>query len=180
MALQLLGLLSAAAASLASPPPVHLLSAAPARLMVQRATEVTVVGSGFAKSALAQCRLAPSAYGASDGTTWGWTSVSELVFANLTVHNDTHASCYPPPVLVEGPGTLSATMDGKNFSAGLRIDYVNLVSVALGRRPYITESAGQLVFRSDPSLAGVELSVAAGLPSVPGKSWQWRSVAGGA
>ena len=71
-------------------------------------------------------------------------------------------------------GTLAVSPGpGHNFSSELRIDYVNLASIAIGRRPYITESSGQLVFRTDTSLAGSHVAVSASLPSVPGKTWHW-------
>ena len=106
----------------------------------------------------------------------------------MSVINSTHGTCAPPDaasaptaVLVEGPGTLVVSMDGKNWSSpGLRIDYVNLASVAVGRRPYVAEQRGELVFRSDGSLLGAQLEVYASLPSVAGKAWHWPAVPGGA
>jgi hypothetical protein len=136
------------------------------RFMVQLSAPVTVTGFGFREAApgAAQCRLKPSAYGASHGqggTTWSWGGTeygSPILFSNMTVINATHGTCTPPDtssspaVLVEGPGTLAVSMNGKNFSNEVRIDYVNLASIALGRRPYVTETVGQIVFRSDVSL----------------------------
>jgi hypothetical protein len=177
---------------LGGPPSIATLSSS--RFMVQRSAPVTVAGSGFREAApgAAQCRLKPSAYGTSHGqggTTWSWGGTeygSPILFSNMTVINATHATCTPPDasspaaaVLVEGPGTLAVSMDGKNFSNEVRIDYVNLASIALGRRPYVAETAGHIVFRSDVSLTGSQLRVHASLPSVPGKAWDWSPVAGG-
>ena len=159
-----------------------LLSVSSSRFFVQKSEAVTVVGSGFQTGAV--CRLTPSAYGARSGTTWTH-GPSALLAVNMTVINATHGTCTPPDadggVLVEGPGTLSVSNDGKNFSVNaLRIDYVNLASIALGRRPYVSEPTGQVVFRSDASLQGSTLTVSAKLPAVPGKTWHWPSVPGGA
>ena len=161
--------------------PPALLSVSSRRFFVQKSEAVTVVGSGFKVGAI--CRLTPSAYGATSGTTWTHGPM-ELLSINMTVVNATHGICTPPDakggVLVEGPGTLSVSNDGKNFSANkLRIDYVNLASIALGRRPYISESTGQVVFRSDISLRSSTLTVSATLPCVPGKTWHWPEVKGG-
>jgi hypothetical protein len=148
----------------------------------------------------ARCRLTPSVLPSiagrhcaevlpntcpTGGTTWNYGGADPTawhLFANLTVLNATHAVCTPPAspeVLVEGPGTLAVSMDGTTYSNELRIDYVNLISVAIGRRPYVDEPSGELVFRSDYSLVGQKLLVKAGLPSVPGKHWEWASVDGG-
>ena len=165
---------------------VQVASVTPSRFMVQRSAAVLITGAGFVPGAPAVCRLAPSAYGARDGTTWGWAAHGELLTVNMSVINSTHGTCTPPDavstptaVLVEGPGTLAVSMNGKDWSAGLTINYVNLASIALGRRPYMGEQAGELVFRSDSSLYGEQVKVNASLPCVPGKVWHWPAVSGG-
>jgi hypothetical protein len=83
---------------------------------------------------------------------------------------------------VEGPGTIAVSVDGRNWSSEYRISYVNLFSAALGRRPYISEPEGHLVFTSadkamfDPWDTITSLTVEASLPSVPGKTWTWPNV----
>eukprot|EP01043_Picozoa_sp_COSAG02_P030029 COSAG02_NODE_1898_length_10461_cov_3.844528_2_plen_393_part_00 len=161
--------------------PPLLLSVSSSRFFVQKSEAITIVGSGFKAGAI--CRLAPSAYGARSGTTWTH-GPAVLLSMNMSVINATHGTCTPPDansgVLVDGPGTLAVSNDGKNFSANeLRIDYVNLASIALGRRPYISEAVGQVVFRSDISLRGSRLAVSATLPCIPSKTWHWSEVKGG-
>ena len=158
----------------------------PARFMVQHSAPVLVSGAGFIRSHAvsagdgdrSHCRLTPSVLpGGGGGTTWsygGSDPTAWSLFSNLSRINTTHAVCTPPTVLIEGPGTLAVSVDGgRTYSNELRIDYVNLFSVAFGRRPYISEPTGELVFRSDRSLQGQKLAVHATLPSVSGKSWNW-------
>ena len=82
---------------------------------------------------------------------------------------------------VEGPGTIAVSVDGREWSNEYRIAYANLFSVALGRRPYISEPEGHLVFTSDESMwsPGSDrnnlLTVEASLPSVS-KNWTWPNV----
>jgi hypothetical protein len=85
---------------------------------------------------------------------------------------------------VEGPGTIAVSVDGQTWSNGLPIEYVNLFSVALGRRPYISEPSGHLVFTSSDCSremgchSNVSLTVEAFLPAA-GKTWTWPNVPAG-
>jgi hypothetical protein len=55
-----------------------------------------------------------------------------------------------------------------------------LWDVAISRRPYIGEAEGNLLLRTDPSLAAERLSVAALLPCAGGRSWNWTLTPGSA
>eukprot|EP01052_Picozoa_sp_SAG31_P023465 SAG31_NODE_1936_length_6871_cov_3.385854_5_plen_460_part_00 len=88
---------------------------------------------------------------------------------------------------VEGPGTIAVSVDGQSWSNGLPIEYANLFSVALGRRPYIGELSGHLVFTSSDCLLwemmgchsiNASLTVEAFLPAA-GKTWTWLDVPAG-
>ena len=85
---------------------------------------------------------------------------------------------------VEGPGTIAVSVDGQSWSNGLPIEYVNLFSVALGRRPYISEPLGHLVFTSSdcsPEMgchSNASLTVEAFLPAA-NKTWTWPNVPAG-
>ena len=57
------------------------------------------------------------------------------------------------------------------------IEYVFLLDVAIGLRPYIAEQHGHLLLRCNASLLGRTVNVAATIPSVSsGASWRWDSV----
>ena len=86
---------------------------------------------------------------------------------------------------VEGPGTIAVSVDGRDWSNEYRIAYANLFSVALGRRPYISEPEGHLVFTSDATMWSPRydrnnpprLTVEASLPSVSKNLfWTWPNV----
>ena len=91
--------------------------------------------------------------------------------------NATHVTCTPPPVVVAGPVYLSmsagCTVGGGNCSNYLKVTYFAPVDVAVGRRPYLTESQGALLLRTDPSLRAVPLAVTASLAFAKRK-WSWQ------
>ena len=65
--------------------------------------------------------------------------------APATVINNTHLSCALPPVETAGPARLQVSVDGgATFSAanesGCLFEYFALGSLAVGRRPYTTET----------------------------------------
>ena len=63
-----------------------------------------------------------------------------------------------PPVAADGPGILSVSMDNMTWQMGYMegadIMYISLVSVALGRRPYLGEATGHLLLQLDRSIVG--------------------------
>ena len=113
----------------------------PSRIPVDGATEVVVVGSGFAavEGAIPTCRLSPYRYitpwyavGAPDGTARtscrprpGLVNAPTVSFdkpsptgytAPARVINATHLACTPPAVVLEGVAVLAVSMDNATFS----------------------------------------------------------------
>jgi hypothetical protein len=146
---------------------------------------LVVRGSGFATST-AILRVRPA------------SSAAQLVYAatvatNCTVISDTvlHCRAPPGPVLAPGPGQAdvcngwSGVDDGckLGWSNTVAVEYDFLVDVAIGRRPYLTESKGHLLLRSNASLVGRSgVTVVASLPalaSVSGRGFVlavWRNI----
>ena len=52
------------------------------------------------------------------------------------------------------------------------------MQVAIGRRPYIHEAAGELLLQTDRKLRGLRLTVSAEFVALE-KTWNWPAVAGG-
>ena len=76
------------------------------------------------------------------------TAINYVTFP-ATVHNATHASCTPPPVLADGPGLLrlsvdNATWRGVSGEAGFEVEYFSLVDLAVSKRPFINTDVGHL------------------------------------
>ena len=105
--------------------------------------------------------------------------------------NDTHSTCSPPPsVPVPGPGLLSVCSSNapngmacgpqskwdccQSQSNAVRVTYIELAGVVIGRRPYISETVGALLVSTHPSLAGLGLGVHAWLPFLGSGSTGWR------
>ena len=65
------------------------------------------------------------------------------------------------------------TVGGGNCSNYLKVTYFAPVDVVVGRRPYINESQGPLLLRTDDSLHGVPLAVTASLAFAKRK-WNWQ------
>ena len=119
---------------------------------------------------------------ASQGTPWRWNGsilaareggATTKVAVNGVVINATHAACQMPAVSAEGPGTMT-------FSAApgavWNVSYYNQFGVAVGLRPYISETHGSLLLRTDPAspYAGSKLTVSASLP-FGGHHWSWTT-----
>ena len=108
-----------------------------------------------------------------------------------TVHNDTHASCTPLPVLADGPGLLrlsvdNATWRGISGEAGLEVEYFSLVVLAVSKRPYINEDVGHLFVRTNclaqgetvgHDLCQAAVHVNATLQAVR-MTWSWQMIPG--
>eukprot|EP01044_Picomonas_judraskeda_P006306 COSAG03_NODE_623_length_6665_cov_3.515230_5_plen_416_part_00 len=128
----------------------------------------TVVGSGFEQSATAVCRVSSPPGKQSTTFRYGGGGYPEpaglSIYFPAQVENSTLLRCVPPPVVVGGAGLLSATMDNISFSNALPIRYANLLDVAIGRRPYLTEAHGSLLLMPSPRLQGLHLNVVAELP----------------
>lgn len=128
-----------------------------------------VRGSGFASST-AILRVRP----ASSATQLDY---SATVAKNCTVISDKllHCPTPPGPVLAPGPGQAdvcngwSGVDDGckVGWSNAVAVEYDYLIDVAVGRRPYLKESKGHLLLRSNASLVGHGgVTVVASLPSL--------------
>ena len=88
--------------------------------------------------------------------------VGDRIDFPATVLNATHLRCTPPAVVVGGAGALSVSLNNGSiytFSKPLHIRYEELVDVAVGRRPYITESEGALLLALSPRLVGSVITV---------------------
>ena len=58
--------------------------------------------------------------------------------------------------------------------------FFHLAQAQLGRRPYIEETTGSILLRTDSqALGGASIAVEAYLPCVPGSHWAWPNVTGG-
>eukprot|EP01052_Picozoa_sp_SAG31_P010684 SAG31_NODE_592_length_13726_cov_7.188082_4_plen_460_part_00 len=108
-------------------------------LPVEGTLTVTVHGTGFVQSPHGTvCRVSnlPGAAVSFD---------THVVPA--TVLNSTALRCTPAPVHSDGLGTLTVSMDNRTFSqnASVPIQFYPLFSVAIGRRPYISETQGTVL-----------------------------------
>ena len=160
-------------------PAPHILDSAPARLPIQRAggwdARFTVRGNFTGAGSTAACR------------------VNDAHVGPMSVINSSAASCQMPCdddasdqsagcwfVQVEGVGTISISLDGRTFSNTLPVTFFHLALMQIGRRPYITETTGSILLRTDAlALGGTSLALEATLPCVPGKRWTWANVTGG-
>jgi hypothetical protein len=172
-------LLGAASAQL---PTQRLNSVIPSRVAVEGGTRVIITGSGFgAPSDTAKCRIGPPpGAGSTVVQASGYLPDANAVLTfPAIVHNDTSASCTLPAVVVGGAVALAISPNGANwatpfwFDMALELTYIELIDVAVGRRPYITESAGSLLVYTDHSLAGTPLSIIASLPCAA-HTWSWQ------
>jgi hypothetical protein len=106
---------------------------------------------------------------------------STVIFA-ATVVSDTQLRCTPPAVIVNGLGTLEVGIGTHSsiqpllWSGGTPVEYTLLFDVALGRRPYITETSGHLLLQVNNSLVGTVVTVEATLPALPVATWHWKNV----
>jgi hypothetical protein len=118
---------------------------------------------------------------------------STVVHANTTCkpgcfHAPANRSCCfavvrcdaPPAVIVPGPGSLSVRNNvGWSNTGGVpglvstAVEYVYLLDVAIGRRPYVKEREGHLLFRCNASVLGTAVAVTADIPSIPSARWHW-------
>ena len=81
-----------------------------------------------------------------------------------TVLNATHLRCSTLAFLNGAYATLDITVDGTHYSmASDPIAVLPALEFAVGRRPYVTEQAGELVVKSSARLAGQKLRVSAWL-----------------
>ena len=72
----------------------------------------------------------------------------------VKVLNSTALRCTPAPVHSDGLGTLTVSMDNRTFSpnASAPIRFFPLFSIAVGRRPYLSETEGTILL--DPGGQG--------------------------
>lgn len=59
-----------------------------------------------------------------------------------------HAACTMPAVSAEGPGTLQISLNN-TWQGPWNVSYYQMWDVAIGLRPYISESQGSLLLRVD-------------------------------
>eukprot|EP01052_Picozoa_sp_SAG31_P004316 SAG31_NODE_178_length_21247_cov_11.492009_2_plen_421_part_00 len=173
-----------------STPPM-LASVTPARIPTSGGVPLAIrlVESALVDWAMARplkCKLSPAcSVGHYDNYEHHCSSVVWATFNTRTAAllfdaqklNATHVTCTPPPVVVAGPVYLSmsagCTVGGGNCSNYLKVTYFAPVDVVVGRRPYINESQGALLLRTDDSLHGVPLAVTASLAFAKRK-WNWQ------
>ena len=129
------------------------------------------------------CRLEPY-----PGTQQTLNDSSQIFPGKLT--GNTTMVCGPSPAFsADGPSLLTVSLNGgKEFvgdptasnpwMARNRVSLFHLAEVALDRRPYITESQGQILLRTDASLGGHKITASAELPAA-GKRWHWDPVEAG-
>ena len=109
-----------------------------AMIPVEGVLAVTVRGSGFTKSPHAVCQLSNLA---------GAAVSFDTHVVPATVLNSTALRCTPAPVHSDGLGTLTVSMDNRTFSpnASAPIRFFPLFSIAVGRRPYLSETEGTIL-----------------------------------
>eukprot|EP01051_Picozoa_sp_SAG22_P003165 SAG22_NODE_151_length_17414_cov_7.812128_12_plen_492_part_00 len=170
------------------PPRPAVTSVSPMRLPLEGGgPELVVRGTSFnGSNGSALCRItaAPGA------TALGFNATA---FAGRVL-NDPAIVCSPPPaVIADGPGVLQVSLlgvpgaeAGGDFHGahvagkGDGVVIRPLVEITIGRRPYITELAGEVLLSTAPELAGQVLEVRAALPAAgPAAVWRWPAVAGG-
>ena len=132
-------------------------------------TVLTVVGSGFV-GGNATCSIMSL-----DNTFVGYEyraygDYNCLKSVPATVHNSTHLSCSTVRLHNSAPATVQVSLDGgaTKLPGAPLIEVTPLVEVAVGRRPYTSETHGQLVVKvaGEPLLAaGAAVDVVARLPA---------------
>eukprot|EP01052_Picozoa_sp_SAG31_P022008 SAG31_NODE_1730_length_7424_cov_28.201911_8_plen_512_part_00 len=159
-------------------PPPHVLHKGPARLPIQRAapTLFTLSGNFSGATSAAMCRVNERNIGAL--TVVNASAARCEIPCNASSDTEQSAGCWLTEV--PGTGTISVTLDGKAFSNELSVEFFHLALAQIGRRPYMDETTGSIVLRTDAAeLGGVAVAVEASLPCVPGKRWSWPNVTGG-
>jgi hypothetical protein len=166
-------------------------SVSPHELPVGGGQQLTVVGTGFGAAGGGWCRLETvGAVGPISHSipSWGYKGPSIEVF-RAVVHSPTELTCTPPAVIVPGRVVLTVTIGAatgptspasctyasKSCPPGAPdvLEYISLVDVVIGRRPYASgEAQGSLLVTTDPSLHGQTLALSATLPG--GHGWQWQ------
>ena len=110
---------------------------------------------------------------------WGYMGPSINVFP-AAVASDNELSCTPPAVIVPGTAALTVNVGagpGNKTSnqscsydaecppnSNALVEYVSMVDVVVGRRPYVAESHGTLLVTTHGSLEGTRVAVTATLP----------------
>lgn len=192
LVIRLLLLLLLQCPQLASAATPQITSVSPRELPIGGGQQLTVVGTGFGnQSAGGWCRLETvGAVGPISHSvpSWGYKGPSIEVF-RAVVHSATELTCTPPAVIVPGRVVLtvtigaatgpssppSCTYSSRSCPPGAPdvLEYISLVDVVIGRRPYVRgEAQGSLLVTTDPSLRGQTLALSATLPG--GHRWQWQ------
>lgn len=163
-------------------PAPHILESAPKRLPIQRAAgrplAFTVTGNfTTTASTAATCRVNEQPAGILEVLNASVASC-EIPCDPTSAAANQSAGCWFADV--EGAGTISVSMDGKAYSNTLPVEFFHLAQAQLGRRPYIEETTGSILLRTDSqALGGASIAVEAYLPCVPGLHWAWPIVTGG-
>jgi hypothetical protein len=120
------------------------------------AVSVTAAAIG---SGVMVCRIA-SAAGQPAFTHAGYGTASVHTFPASAV-NATAVRCVTPSVISPGNGVLDVSLDGGATWEGnpLPVRYFKLVDAAVGRRPYLDETSGEVLLATDVSLRGQTVSV---------------------
>ena len=192
----LLAVTAASAASAASGPTISAVT--PYRIPVDGLTQVTVTGSGFtaASASTPTCRISTFRYitpwyaagplscqpRASLGPNPPGVSFDKPSPTNYTapatIINDTHLSCTPPAVTVEGVAVLAVSLDNATFSVPSSawptptgptcLEFFALFSSAVGQRPYFSEQNGSVIVSTHADLEDMlGLTVSATLDEPP-------------
>jgi hypothetical protein len=105
------------------------------------------------------CRIA-SAAGQPAFSHAGYGTASVHTFPASAV-NATAVRCVTPSVISPGNGVLDVSLDGGATWEGnpLPVRYFKLVDAAVGRRPYLDETSGEVLLATDVSLRGQTVSV---------------------
>ena len=161
-------------------PAPHILRGVPSRLPIQRegAARFTVTGNFSGATAAATCRISDQKTGPL--RVLNASAASCEVPCNGTAGStaDQNAGCWLAEV--EGTATVSVSLDGQVYSNELPVELFHLAQAQIGRRPYVDETTGSIVLRTDAlALGGTTIHVEAHLPCVSGKRWSWPNVDGG-
>ena len=114
---------------------------------------MTVEGAGFRASGAAVCNVTSASV--LEGFVVGFLPPRQT---KAVVINATHLSCCLPPVETAGPAHVMVSMDGRTWSAktdAALVEYFPLGSLAVGRRPYTTETDGSVIVRLAPELLAI-------------------------
>ena len=160
--LQLLGLVASATA--------ENISVTPTTVATEIPTVLTVVGSGFVANGSALCSITSldnTFVGINYGPVGDYNCTKRVM---ATVINTTHLTCKTVRLHNSAPAIVKVSLDnGTNWLPGQPLIQITpLVEVAVGRRPYTSETEGQLVVKvaGPPLLAlGVHVAVTAKLPA---------------